>query len=275
MSESPRGLKIILPARAENVTLVRHALAGLAESLGMTEDAVADLKTVVTEACMNVVVHAYPDGDGPLVIEACREDAELAVEVRDFGAGIRPRADVERSSLRLGLSLIAALSSSFEISGGLDRGTSITMRLPIGPARPALAAVEPPAAAPVDRTEISVAEPPLLGPVLTRVIGALAARQDLTIDRLSDAVLLGDAIASDAATGFADGEIRLSLADSAGALELRVGPMDPGSAEHLRRRLELPEVEGSLEALADEVTAEHGDEGDYLTVRVGAGSASA
>ena len=55
MSDKPPGLRLTLPAEAENVTLVRHALAGLAESLGMGENAIADLKTVVTEACMNVV----------------------------------------------------------------------------------------------------------------------------------------------------------------------------------------------------------------------------
>ena len=63
MSENPPGLQITLPAEAENVAVVRHALAGLAEEIGMDEAAIADLKTVVTEACMNVVVHAY-DGDG-------------------------------------------------------------------------------------------------------------------------------------------------------------------------------------------------------------------
>ena len=54
------GLQMSLPARAENVAVVRHALAGLAERIGMDEPGIADLKTVVTEACMNVVVHAYP-----------------------------------------------------------------------------------------------------------------------------------------------------------------------------------------------------------------------
>ena len=65
------GLQMSLPARAENVAVVRHALAGLAERIGMDEASQADLKTVVTEACMNVVVHAYPEGeDGLLEVEA-------------------------------------------------------------------------------------------------------------------------------------------------------------------------------------------------------------
>ena len=63
INEKPTGLQIRLPAKAENVAVVRHALAGLAEEIGMDEAGVADLKTVVTEACMNVVVHAYPDGN--------------------------------------------------------------------------------------------------------------------------------------------------------------------------------------------------------------------
>ena len=117
-SEQPTGLQMRLPARAENVAVVRHALAGLAEQVGMEPARVADLKTVVTEACMNVVIHAYPDGEGALTVEAEPDTDLLSVTVRDSGTGISPRADSERASLKLGLSLIAALSSSFSISGG-------------------------------------------------------------------------------------------------------------------------------------------------------------
>jgi anti-sigma regulatory factor (Ser/Thr protein kinase) len=270
MSDKPPGLRLTLPAEAENVTLVRHALAGLAESLGMGEDAIADLKTVVTEACMNVVVHAYPDGNGPLEVEAQPGERVLTVVVSDSGGGIRPRADVERSSLRLGLSLIAALSSSFEISGGLDRGTRITMRLPLG-GNGAAGPASPPEIETIEQTEINVASPELLAPILSRVLGALAARQDLTIDRLSDAVLLGEAIAADAPAGFSDREIRVALADADGAVELRLGPMEAGSADRLRERLELPEVGGTLESLADEIASEEAEDGDYLRVRFVAG----
>src|SRR3954453_13426887 len=113
-----------LPAKAENVAVVRHALAGLGERLGMDEASVADLKTVVTEAAMNVVVHAYPGEQiGLLSVTAVAEGDGLTVEVRDYGEGIRPRPEVNRPSLRIGLTLIAALSQSFEIKGGVDRGT--------------------------------------------------------------------------------------------------------------------------------------------------------
>src|ERR1700761_712543 len=121
-----------LPAEAENVAVVRHAIAGLAERLGMDEAAGADLKTVVTEACMNVVVHAYPEGEtGLLEVDAVPDGDGLTVAVRDFGLGISPRPGVDRPSLRIGLALIAALSSSFEIRGGVERGTEIRMHLPL------------------------------------------------------------------------------------------------------------------------------------------------
>ena len=132
MSDDHTGLSITIPARSENVAVVRHAVAGLAEELGMEEPRIGDLKTIVTEACMNVVVHAYEDLPGPLEVQAFSEGQELSVVVRDFGGGIRPHPDSERPSLRIGLTLIAALSSSFEISGGLEQGTKITMRLPLG-----------------------------------------------------------------------------------------------------------------------------------------------
>ncbi len=267
MSEKPKGLQMTLPARAENVALVRHALAGLAEEIGMDEPGLADLKTVVTEACMNVVVHAYNGEVGPLSVEAEPDSDGLTIAVRDEGIGIRPQADPERPSLRLGLSLIAALSGSFAISGGLDRGTEVRMRLPLrggGSNGSGQAVAVKPSLA--DETEIVIGRSELLGPVLGRVIGAVAARQDLPIDRVSDAVLVSDAIAAAAPPRFVDGRVRLGLDDREG-LQLRLGPMEEGGAERVREALGVPEVGGSLEALVDELAVETSADGEYLIIR--------
>ena len=162
-----------LPARAENVAVVRHALAGLADRIGMDEPGIADLKTVVTEACMNVVVHAYPaDEPGLLEVEATPELDGLTIAVRDYGMGIRPRPDVDRPSLRIGLTLIAALSKSFEIKGGVDRGTEIRMHLPLrstasGSDGEIVRAAPPPTP---DETELRVGRPELIGPILSRTL---------------------------------------------------------------------------------------------------------
>ncbi|HVD86205.1 MAG TPA: ATP-binding protein [Solirubrobacterales bacterium] len=263
-----------LPARAENVAVVRHALAGLAERLGMDEASLADLKTVVTEACMNVVVHAYPDVDpGPLEVEAESDLEGMTVIIRDHGGGIRPRPDLERPSLRIGLTLIAALSSSFEIRGGADKGTEIRMHVPLR----AREEDHPGATFAVkanDATRIRVGPPEIVGPVLSRALSALAARQDISVDRLSDTMLLSDAISARAPEGFTDGHVSLSIVELPQGIELKVGPMTHGGAERLRASFELPEVGGSLEALTDELRVEDGDEGEFLVVAISSFSKS-
>jgi serine/threonine-protein kinase RsbW len=262
---------MVLPAKSENVAIIRHALAGLAEEIGMDEPGLADLKTVVTEACMNVVVHAYRGEPGPLSVEA-RPDADgLTVVVRDEGVGIKPQAAGDRDSLRLGLSLIAALSGSFSISGGLNQGTEITMRMPLG-GDGANGGGDPVEMKPypTDRTEVVVDRTELLGPVLARIVGALAARRDLSVDRVSDAVLVTDAIAVAAPQRFSDGRVRLGLDERDGGIDLRLGPMEDGAAMRIREELEVPGIGGSLETLADELTVEESGDGEYLVIRFAA-----
>jgi serine/threonine-protein kinase RsbW len=253
-----------LPARAENVSLVRHALSGYAQQVGMEEERIGDLKTVVTEACMNVVVHAYDNEDGPLEIEAGSDGDGVTVVVRDSGHGLQPQSGTERTSLRLGLTLIAALTSSFEIAGGTGRGTQVTARIPLtgaapgdqapGSSRPSLATAS-----------VDVASPDLAGPVLERVFGAVAARQNLQIDRLSDAMLLTDALAQAGSEAFGDGHLRFVLDDPDSLIQLKIGPLAEGGADSLRGALSLP-GETSLELLADEVGVESGAEGEFLAL---------
>jgi anti-sigma regulatory factor (Ser/Thr protein kinase) len=261
-----------LPAKAENVAVVRHAIAGLADRIGMDEASTADLRTVVTEACMNVVVHAYPEGEtGLLEVEAVPDGDGLTVAVRDFGRGISPRPGVDRPSLRIGLALIAALSSSFEIKGGVERGTEIRMHLPLTSRAISDGQVTAVPAPPVpEATEMTVGPPELVGPVLSRALTALAARHEITVDRISDAMLLSDQISAVAPRGFADGHVRLSILDRPAGVELKVGPMTSGGAANLRDGLALPDIGGSLETLADEVRTESDGDGEYLVVAIAA-----
>ena len=103
-----------LPAYAENVAVVRHAIGGLAEVMVMDEQTLADIKLAITEACTNVVIHAYDDGeDGLLEVDASVEDELLSVVIRDSGRGIVPRPD--SPGLGLGLPLIATLAETLEL----------------------------------------------------------------------------------------------------------------------------------------------------------------
>lgn len=269
---STKGLELRLPASAENVAIVRHAVAGLAEAIEMEAPAIADLKTVVTEACMNVVVHAYDEDEhGLLEVDAYPELEVLVIVVRDRGAGIRPRADAAHQSLRLGLPLIAALATSFEISGGPGRGTEVTMRMALAPnGEPAQDAGLPEVAPSALRaTEMTMPAGELLGPVLSRVISILAARANLPVDRLSDAVLLGDAISARAPGEFADGVARIEAEEDGGELRVRVGPLVDGAGDRMLGAMRIPEIGGTLERLADEIRVDRDGDVESLVLRIG------
>ena len=122
---APPDLVLSLPARAENVAVVRHAFGGLAEALDVPDQLLSDIKLAVTEACTNVVIHAYPEGEGPMEVRAVLGDDELSVVVRDEGRGVVPRAD--SPGLGLGLPLIATLSESLELGTGPDEATEVRM----------------------------------------------------------------------------------------------------------------------------------------------------
>src|SRR5690348_8016505 len=117
--------ELSLPARPENVAVVRHAFGGLGDVLAVPDQALADVKLAVTEACTNVVVHAYPDGDGPMAVTAAVCDGKLTVVVSDEGRGIVPRPD--SPGLGLGLPLIATLADSLELGSGESDTTEVRM----------------------------------------------------------------------------------------------------------------------------------------------------
>ncbi len=264
-------IRLVLPARSENVSVVRHALAGLAEALGMEATKVADVRTLVTEACVNAVVHAYEeDEEGPMEVLAGRSDGSFELVIRDFGHGFRPRphhANGE-SSLRLGLPLIATLADSFELHGSPGGGTEVRIRLEIAAAEASPDAVDTRSVAEFRaETELSVADNDLASLMISRVLSAIGSRADLSLDRLSDAILLGDAIAS-SPEGFVDGRVQISLEDSDRVIVVTVGPLKEGAAERFLASLEVPEVGASLRKLADEVEVESAVGGDHLRLRI-------
>ena len=63
-------IRLTLPARPENIAVVRHVLDALAEALALPEAVMADVRLAVTEACTNVVRHAYTDGRGAIDVVA-------------------------------------------------------------------------------------------------------------------------------------------------------------------------------------------------------------
>jgi serine/threonine-protein kinase RsbW len=123
----PPEVLLVMPARPEGVGVVRQALAGVADALDFDASVLADMKMAVTEACTNVVVHAYDD-EGMLEVEMLAGEDGLTIVVRDHGTGIQPRpARSGAPALGLGLPLIAALSDAFELRGSAGTGTEVRM----------------------------------------------------------------------------------------------------------------------------------------------------
>src|ERR1051325_1243866 len=107
-------VRLTLPARPENVAVVRHVLGAFAEALMLPDPVIEDMRLAVTEACTNVVRHAYADGEpGPVEILIRPVGDTLQVVVSDEGRGLGPSED--DSGPGLGLPLIAALTHSLEI----------------------------------------------------------------------------------------------------------------------------------------------------------------
>jgi serine/threonine-protein kinase RsbW len=129
MSATAPDVRLTMPARPEGVAVVRQALAGMADALDFDAAVLADMKMAVSEACTNVVVHAYEDSDGMLEVDMLADDAGLTIRVRDHGSGIHPNPQRTRDvpALGLGLPLIAALSDAYELHGSSGQGTEVRM----------------------------------------------------------------------------------------------------------------------------------------------------
>jgi len=127
----PRGtsadVRLSLPARPENVAVIRHVLGAFAEALRIPPEQVEDMRLAITEACTNVVRHAYylESEPGPIDVIIRPDGERLHLIVSDRGEGIGPSPDADGPGL--GLPLIAALADSVEIQPGPTRGSRLSM----------------------------------------------------------------------------------------------------------------------------------------------------
>jgi hypothetical protein len=118
------------------------------------------------------------------------------------------------------------------------------------------------------RTTVSIAAGPLVGPVLRRVVGMLAARADLPLDRLDDAVLVADLIAARAPAHVAAETVDVALEPGPRTLSLLVGPLRAGGGRALVVDAAVPGVGNVIEQLADELRVSPEGEREFLHVRL-------
>lgn len=263
-------MRLVLSNRPENVALVRQALGGLALTLGIHEGLLADMKTAVSEACNNVVLHAYSDERGPLEVYVCPEAHEIQVIVRDEGTGIQPREPEPEATMQgVGLSLIQALTEKVQFVGGVDQGTEVRMSfrseraLDVNGGGQGADELDPPPG----ETVVS-ASGRLVGPVLGSVIAVLAARAGFSVERLSDAQIVTDAIAAHAAEAFPGGQVHTAIDTAERRLDLRIGPLVDGGGDRLVASSAVGGLAPVLERLTDEMAIERRDGGEDLRLSI-------
>ncbi len=266
-TQSPT-VRLELESRPQLLAIVRGMLAGVAEPLAIEAELLDDLKTAVSEACNNVVRHAYRGDAGPMDITVFAGSEVVRIAVTDRGVGMPPAA--EQPGAGIGLSVIRALTERVTLGRGPGGGTRIEMEFAaVRQGRTLLQTPDAPGLdhgwpAATDEVTLSVSPIGLLAPVLGRTARTLAATAHFSLDRFSDVYLITDALAAHAAEAALDGRINARLCAGERRVALVVGPLRAGASDHLAE----PGTPSPLVLLSDELTIERGEQGDRIGVVV-------
>lgn len=134
-------IQLKLPALSKNESLARSTIAAFAVELNPTIDELGDIKTAVSEAVTNSIVHGYPDREGYIEIRAEIIDRTLHIEVLDDGVGIsdiqaalRPfytsKPDDERSGM--GFTVMESFMDKLVVENRETGGLKVVMEKCIG-----------------------------------------------------------------------------------------------------------------------------------------------
>ena len=125
------------PSKSSNEAFARSAVACFAAQLDPTLEELGDIRTAVSEAVTNCIVHAYPDSLGNIMIR-CRilKDNVLDIVVKDKGVGIADVEQARRPSYTtggndrsgMGFTIMESFMTNLEISSSPGKGTSVHMR---------------------------------------------------------------------------------------------------------------------------------------------------
>jgi serine/threonine-protein kinase RsbW len=131
-------IALTIPPKAEYLVFCRLVLAGIARTRPIDEEALADLKLAVTEACSNSIRHAYRDGGkGEVQVRYELGDDYIAVDVVDEGRGFQlvapppPGEDVHEQGM--GISIIRSVVDDLELRAGPSgRGSRLRLKKFLG-----------------------------------------------------------------------------------------------------------------------------------------------
>ncbi len=255
--------------------LVREVLTGVADALALDGSDLIDIHTAVTEACNNVVQHAYGGEEGPLdVVVELALDA-VTVVVRDWGVGIlAPHGGTGMgfdTGPGIGLTAIHELTHCLGVRRPADGGTEVAMEFATLGARPpqpsGVSELELPPITPTVRAPtiaLTVMPGDLTRAVLPRLMCGLAARAHFSTDRLSDVHLLADALGA----GHGVAPLQSVVGVEPRALELRIGPLERGQGERLVAESSLDGLGSVIAKLVDRCQVERAGSCEVLALRL-------
>ena len=138
-------MKLEIAALSENESFARSAVAAFALPLAPTFSELSDIKTAVSEAVTNCIVHAYKGAEGKILLECRIEKAPrggiLHIEITDFGCGIEnvemavapfytTLENEERSGM--GFTVMQTFSTFFKVESNVGQGTRVIMQKAVG-----------------------------------------------------------------------------------------------------------------------------------------------
>jgi len=240
-------VRLELTSRPEAARLVRSMSTAAGQALGFDPELLSDVNTAVTEACNNVILHAYGDQPGPMSVELRSRPDAVVVRVCDQGHGIRQTMP-DNDGLKVGLALMSAVADRAEFINIPDGGTEVRLsfRAPVGrSASPWPADDQITDGSSAWQAELhsgltgdlvlSVSPVQLLAPVLGRIGRALAPSAGFSLQRCYDVFLLSDALGAHAEQAADSTSISVALGAHDRRLEFAVAPLRAGTGAHLER----------------------------------------
>jgi len=138
------SMRLEFEARSANESFARATVAAFISQLDPTLEEISDIKTALSEAVTNAIVHGYEDCDGVVTIECRIDDEDVTVTVEDSGKGIddlkqamepmyTSRPEMERSGM--GFTVMETFMDSMQVHSAPGKGTEVTMTKLIKPHR--------------------------------------------------------------------------------------------------------------------------------------------
>lgn len=139
-----KEIRLEFDAISENEALARVVIAAFLTQIDPTLEELQDVKTAVSEAVTNAIIHAYGEKGGKIVMSAYLAEDEIEIQIEDYGIGIAnvkqameplftTSPETERAGM--GFAFMEAFMDQLEVESEVEVGTRVTMRKKFYPAK--------------------------------------------------------------------------------------------------------------------------------------------